>query len=174
MVDKKSGRLYLMLYVICTALLASSLFFGKLNMLLPNFVELQLSSQRLYIDSILIGDINGTILNAAILGMIAMSTVLLARIKPSGFIVACILLVIGFGFAGMTVISIPPIILGTWIFAKLKKLRYKNYAHESLLAFGLSPIVNQIAFGNTRVFGDLGQLAMALLVGLIIGFHEQF
>jgi len=169
MVDKKSGRIYLMLYVICTALLVSSLFFGRLNTLLPNFVALQLSSPRLYTDSIVIGGVNGSILNAAILGMIAMSTVLLARIKPTGFTVACILLVIGFGFAGMTVISIPPIIFGTWLFAKIKGVRYKNYAHEGLLAFGLSPILNQIAFGNTRAFGEYGQYMMAIIVGLVIG-----
>lgn len=169
MLDKKSGRIYLLLYVICTTLLVSSVFFGSLDSLLPNFYVLQTSSQRLYTDSFVLGHANGTLLNAGILGMVGMATVLLARIKATGFTVACIFLIIGFGFAGMTVLGLAPIVLGTWLFAKFKKVRYKNYAHEALLAFGLSPIVNQIAFGNTAAFNTFGQYIMAGIVGIIIG-----
>ncbi len=170
MLDKKSGRIYLMLYGICTALLVSSIFFNTVNTLLPNFASLQLSASRLYTDAFMVGAENATILNAAILGMLALASLLLARVKPTGFTVACVFMIIGAGFAGMTVLSVPPIIFGTWLYAKLKKERYQKYSHEALLAFALSPVINQVAFGQARAFGSVGQYILALLVGIFIGF----
>lgn len=167
--NAKSGLIYLLLFVISTTLLIGSLFLNSLDTLLPNFFNLQLHGQRLYTDAMLIGSRNGAMLNAAFLGMICLGALLLARVKPTGYTISLVLLTIGFGFAGITCIAVVPIIFGTWVYAKIKKRRFKDFAHQSILAFALSPVVNEFVFGETQAFNLNIEILFAIVFGILVG-----
>ena len=165
----KTGRIYLLIFVICTLLLASSIILTPLDTILPNLLKIQTSSQRLFSDTFYLAGRGASVLNASLIGYFVLAMLLLANMKPDGFTVACVFLSMGFGFAGISLLSLLPIVFGTWIFAKIKSSRFKNYCNECILAFGLSPVINQIAFGYTPAFAKPGQIIMALAVAILIG-----
>lgn len=165
----KSGSIYLMLFAICTLMLLSSMLLNPPITILNNWLSVQTSSQRLFCDTFFVAGRGATILNASIIGFFVLAILARARMNPDGFTVACVFISLGFGMAGITFISLLPIVIGTWIYARLKGSRFKYYCNECILAFGLSPIINQIAFGYTPAFETIGQYILAIIVGLIIG-----
>lgn len=167
--NKKSGQLYLFLIFISSVLTFYSLFTNPLNTLMANFFEIQFSTQRLYVDELVKGLSNGALLNGGLIGYFCVSILLFANIYPNGLSICLVLLNIGFAFSGLSLFSTLPIVFGTWVFSKLKNERFKNYAHDALLSFGLAPIVNEIAFGSTPAFPMIYQYFMAIVIGIIIG-----
>lgn len=74
-------------------------------------------------------------------------------------------LMAGFALFGKNILNIWPIILGTFLFAKLKREPFGRFVSVSLLATSLSPLVSfaGLSFGRwSPLFG--------ILVGLVIGF----
>jgi len=71
----------------------------------------------------------------------------------------------GFALFGKNILNIWPIILGTWLFSRLKREPFRKYTSVALLATSLSPMVS---FAGLNTGWDAPLLG--LLIGVLIGF----
>ena len=74
-------------------------------------------------------------------------------------------LMIGFSLFGKNFVNIWPILLGSWLYAGLKREPFSKYVHVGLLATSLAPAVSFMAMG-----GDRPRLWLGALTGVAIGF----
>ena len=72
---------------------------------------------------------------------------------------------IGFSLFGKNFVNIWPILLGSWLYAGLKREPFSKYASVSLLATSLAPLVSYMALGSIHA-----SLPLGILMGIIIGF----
>jgi hypothetical protein len=91
-------------------------------------------------------------------------------VELSGSAVAGILTICGFAFFGKNVYNSFPITAGVWLYARLNKVPFKEYAVLSLFATALGPLVSVLSFGlGFPVWlGVLSGYLAGVLIGLVI------
>lgn len=98
-------------------------------------------------------------------GLVTLCAVLLLHLTgdpPNGYTLVTIGLMAGFSLFGKNIVNIWPIILGTSLYALLKREPFSRYVNIALMATSLSPVVSFMA-------GELHPVIGAL-AGLVIGF----
>jgi len=88
------------------------------------------------------------------------------RDPVNGFTLVVMGLMAGFSLFGKNILNIWPIILGTYLYAKLKKEPFAKYASIALLSTALSPMVSYLAFGRPEPWIP----PLAVVTGITIGF----
>lgn len=102
-------------------------------------------------------------------GMVCLVGVLVmhfARDAVNGFTFAVMGLLAGFSLFGKNLLNIWPIILGAFLYSRVKKEPFSKYSSIALLSTALSPMVSYLAFARPEPW----TLPLAVLVGLTIGF----
>lgn len=102
-------------------------------------------------------------------GLVCLASVLilhLARDPVNGFTLVVMGLMAGFSLFGKNILNIWPIILGSYLYARLKKEPFAKYVSVALLSTALSPMVSYLAFGRPEPWIP----PLAVVMGLIIGF----
>lgn len=119
-------------------------------------------------DYIAIGGLGAGIFNSALAGIYVLITFRLNDVKLNGSLIMTLLIVTGFAFFGKNILNMSPIMLGGYIYAKVKRDNFSKYLLTSFLATSLSPAVFQIAF----ILEDYSRITIALgiLIGVAIGF----
>lgn len=105
--------------------------------------------------------------NAGLVCLISLGLLYATGDPVNGFTLVVMGLMSGFALFGKNILNIQPIILGAWLYAKLKKDRFAKHVSIALLATALSPTVSFLAFSRPGV-GWMKVLAAA--VGILIGF----
>lgn len=88
-----------------------------------------------------------------------------SKAPVNGYTVVEIGLMAGFALFGKNIVNIWPIIGGTFLYAKLRREPFHNYATAALLATALAPVVSYLALDN-----GWGSIPAGILVGVLIGF----
>ena len=120
-----------------------------------------------------LGGYAATFLNMGIVGLFCTLLVSLPGAKPNNVTTLGVLLTIGFGSWGMNLVNMIPTILGVCLYALVKKEKLGAMSNAMLFSTGIAPLISDLLFRYPGVdyigFNWLG-LALALVVGLIIGF----
>ena len=104
--------------------------------------------------------------SAAVIG-VSVGLLCLTRDPVTGSTVTTLGLMAGFALFGKNLANMLPIIFGTWLYSVFTREKFVKYVHISLMASTLAPLVSFVAF---RQGGTPGHIAMALGVGVVIGF----
>ncbi|MBN2650976.1 MAG: DUF1576 domain-containing protein [Spirochaetales bacterium] len=127
------------------------------------FLKLQIMPARLINDFIETAGTGPSLLNSAIVGIIAMAIIWINKVEFSGPTFAPVLTMMGFALFGKTVVNILPIIFGVYIAAKLAKKEFRQYLIIALFGTALGPIVSLIGI-------ELGlSLFTSIFLSIIIG-----
>ncbi len=134
------------------------------------FLWLQMQPARLINDFFALAGIGATLFNATAVGIIALSFVLILKIKLSGPTFAAIFTIVGFGLFGKTVFNILPIIIGVCFAAKLVNKTYQEYAIIALFGTAIGPLVSFFAFelGFTGIPGIIIGSGIGIVVGVLL------
>ena len=122
-------------------------------------------------DDMLITDYLATVgpgaafVNAGLVCLASLALLYFSGDPVNGFTIVIMGLMGGFALFGKNLVNIIPIILGTYLYARLKREPFSKYVTVSLLATSLAPMVSYLAFHEDRPM----PLA-AVLMGLLIGF----
>lgn len=165
--DEKILSLFFL--VISLVFIAASFFAGPLAELLPGFAKILTSSQVLTADACALGGLNGALLNAGLMALIAWTLLKLSGTKINGAAMGAFFLTLGFSFFGKNCLNVWPIILGVWLYSRLKKEPFAKYANMSLFACSLAPFISEAIFNRYLGYSTLVGILGALLVGLAIG-----
>ena len=167
---KSDRKIILSLFLIFSLLLLGTSFFaGPVTQLLPGLWKILTSPQVLTSDACALGGLNGALLNAGLLGLMAWALFALTGSRLNGASVGAYFLTVGFAFFGKNCLNVLPIIFGSWIYSIIKKESFGQYVNLSLFACSLSPVVSEALFPRYHHYPLAAGILIALLLGSLIG-----
>ena len=120
-----------------------------------------------------LGGLSASMLNTALVAVICTALTFLPGAKLTGATALGWFLTVGFGTYGMNPLNMLPLMLGVFLYAKLKRRPFAEFINFALFSTGVSPIITQVllyypdAASGPRVT-PLG-LFLALAVGAVVG-----
>jgi len=145
-------------------------FAGPVDQLIPGFLKILTSPQILTTDACALGGLNGALLNAGLLGLLSWALMKFSGDPATGASFSAFFLTLGYAFFGQNCLNVLPLILGTWLFSKIKRQPFRNYVNMSLFACSLAPLVSEALFPRYHDYSLLAGIPLALLIGLLVGF----
>ena len=120
-----------------------------------------------------VGGYAATYLNMGLVALICTLLCFLPGAKPNNVTTLGVLLTVGFASWGMNPLNMVPTILGVCLYALVKKEKLGAMSNAMMYSTGIAPLISDLLFRYPGLdyvgFNWLG-LALALLIGLIIGF----
>lgn len=155
-----------------TAGLIFSLFLVLLGLLLddprnilPGLYTILTSQDVLITDYIALAGPGAAFINSALVTLCTLFLKWVVNEPVNGSDLMDLGLMSGFALFGKNILNIWPIILGTWLFARLKREPFGKFVSVALLATSLSPLVSFAGLHDGWYYPLIG-----LLVGIIVGF----
>jgi hypothetical protein len=108
------------------------------------------------------------LMNAAILILMNLMILHVAKVEMSGFVYATLFTVLGFSFIGITPLNSLPLYIGAWIYDRFSELEFTNIIVVVMMGTCLGPVVNHVAG-----WIDLGlwRFPLALVAGIGCGIY---
>ena len=160
---------YAMLYPCLWAFVGVMLITGFLldtpQNILRGLWNIIMIEDALITDYLLVAGPGGALVNSALVTAITLIILRLAGDVPNGMTLVEVGLMAGFSLFGKNIVNIWPILIGSWLYAKVRREPWGTYAGIGLMATALAPVVSYIAIDN-----GFGNLYSGILVGLLIGF----
>lgn len=158
-------RMYTLLWIYAAALALFGLFLGPLDQILPGLATIVLTEDALITDYVLIAGPGAALINSALVTAVTLVMLRLSHEPFNGFSLVVVGLMSGFSLFGKNVVNIWPILLGSWLYAKLRREPFGKYVPTGLLSTALAPVISYIALDN-----GWGTPLLGGLVGVLIGF----
>ena len=133
--------------------------------ILQGLYRIVTTEDALITDYVRIAGAGAALVNSALVTAIAVGVLYLSGDRLNGMTLVEIGLMSGFSLFGKNFVNVWPILIGSWLYAKMRREPAGAYVGIGLMATALAPIVSYIALDN----GWGGPLE-GVLVGLIIGF----
>ncbi len=160
-------KMYLLLLVYVLALALAGLMFDDPANILPGLWKIVTTQDVLITDYVEIAGPGAAFMNSALVTLISVGLLFLCKDPLNGFSITEMGLMSGFALFGKNFVNIWPIILGTWLYAKLQKEPFGKYTSVALLATALAPLVSFMGFGSPMSH-PLGGLLMGMLIGMVL------
>lgn len=106
--------------------------------------------------------------NSAMMMILVMCLVHYLKLPFTGLTLAAFFINAGFALFGKNPISVFPILLGTWIYARTQGVNVKRYIYTSLFGACLAPLVTEMVY--ILPFSSATNIVLAFLLGVMIGF----
>ncbi|MFV0379987.1 MAG: DUF1576 domain-containing protein [Anaerorhabdus sp.] len=119
-------------------------------------------------DYMVIGNLGSALVNASINAVVCVLLLKITKTRPTGAIIAGVLMNIGFGLFGKNIVNSLPIFLGIYFYSKLEKLKFSEYIIVSLLGTTLGPIISEFVYFDS--FATISSDVFGILLGIILGF----
>jgi len=110
------------------------------------------------------GGVRAALLNAALVGCLGYALLLITKTTISGPALAGIFTMTGFALFGKNLVNTIPIIVGVYLYARIRREQFQTYVLVAMFGTCLAPIVSQFAYG----FGY--GLPIGIAVGIVTGF----
>ncbi|MDO5111839.1 MAG: DUF1576 domain-containing protein [Clostridia bacterium] len=168
--NNTSKVLYLFFLAFSLAMIVAGFCTGPVDAMFKGFGAILTSPQSLTVDSLAVGGLNGGLFHAGMLGLIAILILKFAKVEASGLTVGVFFLTVGFSFFGKNCLNIWPIVLGVWVYARVKKEPFTKHAHFALFGTALAPIVSEMLFNRFLSIPLPLGIFLAIVVGGLFGF----
>lgn len=123
------------------------------------------STDMLITDYMETAGMGAAFVNAGLVCLLSLALLYFSDDPVNGFTIVVMSLMAGFALFGKNLLNITPIIIGTWLYSRVKREPFSKYVSISLLATSLAPMVSYLAFDE-----EMPLPVAAVLVGLLIGF----
>lgn len=108
------------------------------------------------------------LLNACLVLSIGLFLLHMEQVKFTGLTMAAIFIYVGYGFWGKNPVNILPILLGSFLYAKLHGSRLSRYLYTALFGTCLSPLITELVY--LLPFDRWINLLISVGAGILIGF----
>ena len=116
-------------------------------------------------DYVLVSGPGAALVNCALVTAVSLVILQFSGAVPNGMTLVEVGLMAGFSLFGKNPVNMMPILIGAWLYAKVRREPWGSYAGIGLMATALAPVVSYIAIDN-----GWGNPFWGGLVGLAIGF----
>lgn len=149
----------------CLGLILMGLLLDDPRNILPGMKTILISQDVLITDYIALAGPGAAFINSGLVTFFSLIIKWVSNEPHNGSDIVDMGLMSGFALFGKNILNIWPIILGTWLFAKLKREPFGKFTSVALLATSLSPLVS---FAGLNTGWDAPLLG--LLLGILVGF----
>lgn len=119
-------------------------------------------------DYFVIAGVGGALFNAALVMTLSLCIILLLKLNLTGITIAATFIMGGFALFGKHPLNILPILMGSFIYAKVQGVKFSRFIYIALFATGLSPLVTELA--RILPFSPFTNLICGILAGIIAGY----
>ena len=116
------------------------------------------------------GGFGGGLFSVGLVGLISWAVLKFSGAKVGGASFGAFFLMLGLGFYGKNPLNILPVLMGTFLYAKVKKVAFGSVVNMGLFACALAPAVSEMMFGSCNPWSQGVGILAGVLVGLFIGF----
>lgn len=159
---------------------ASAFIFNTPTQILSGLKLIITSPSILLTDYIEVANMGTAFFNSGLLMILFVVLTKIIKAEISGPIVAGVLTIGGFAFFGKNLFNVWPIVIGVYLYTKIKGLNFKDYVAIAMFGTALAPIVSQIAFGFNLgiILGIIGGVTAGFmlvpLASQFTNFHQGF
>lgn len=116
--------------------------------ILAGLIRIVMVEDALITDYVLVAGPGAALVNSALVTAVTICVLYLSRDVLNGMTLVEIGLMSGFSLFGKNLVNIWPILIGSWLYAKMKREPVGSYAGIGLMATALAPVVSYIALDN--------------------------
>ena len=149
-------------------LLAAAFLMGSPRQIAEGMKTIILCRDALITDYFEMANYGAAFFNAALLAGIVLLLLYRVKIPFTGITMAAFFINIGYGFWGKNPVNIAPVLLGTWLYAKLNRAPMSRYIYTALFGTCLSPLVTEMV--HILPFDARINLLCAIFIGILVGF----
>ncbi|MCL2843767.1 MAG: DUF1576 domain-containing protein [Oscillospiraceae bacterium] len=159
---------YWVLLGLYAVLLTAAFILDSPQQIWHGLIRILTSRSLLVTDYAELGGMGAMLVSSVLVGLFSLITMLIGGVKPNGGTIMGIFLILGFGFFGKNLANTIPLVFGVWLFAKVKKMPFRDVAVTTMMCASVSPIVSEIAYlvPWTQPAGAM----LGGLIGIFIGF----
>ncbi len=143
-------------------------FLGTSGNIIDGMYKIITSRDILITDYIALAGYGAAFFNAGIMMLISMILIAVSKLPYTGLTLAAVFISAGFGLWGKNPINMLPIVAGTFLYAKIHRVKFTKYTFTAIFAGCLSPFVTEFAY--ILPFSSEVNVVFALLIGVGIGF----
>ena len=136
--------------------------------LLYGLIKIILSRDALVTDYFELAGHGAAFLNAALVLGIGMGLIHSLHIPYTGITMAVLFINVGFALFGKNPVNVMPIIMGTWLYAKVHRSGMNRYIYTALFGSCLAPMVTEMLYLLPFSFGI--NLLCYVGLGIFVGF----
>ena len=169
---KDAGKLFLLFFLcISVVFMAAGVIAGGADAF-SGLLRVMTSSEKLVTDVLAdqMGGLGGGLLSVGLVGLISWAVLKFSGAKIGGASFGAYFLMLGLGFYGKNPLNILPVLLGSFLYAKVKKVSFGSVANMGLFACALAPAVSEMMFGSCNPWSQVVGILIGVVLGLVIGF----
>lgn len=150
----------------CGLLILLAFLLDKPARIWTGLVSILTSQSVLITDYVALGGVGAALVNSALVLLSALLIMYLAGDPLNGGTLAALGLLAGFSLFGKNFFNIWPIILGSFLSAKVRKVPFVTCSGPGLMATTLGPLVSFVCFSQNHPYHPV----LGILLGVLIGF----
>lgn len=150
----------------CALLILLALFLDSPARIRAGLGTILTSQSVLITDYVALAGVGAALINSALVILSALAVLFLARAPLNGGTLSTLGLIAGFSLFGKNIFNIWPIILGSLLSARVRKVPFASCANAGLMATTLGPLVSFVCFSQNHPYHPL----LGILLGLLVGF----
>lgn len=167
--EKIKGKEMLLFVLGTNALLyLSALLTATPKELLQGMIQIIISRDALITDYFVLAGFGASFLNAALVMTVCIVLLMVEKIPFSGPTMAVLYINAGYALWGKNILNILPILLGTFLYAKLHHVKFGRYIYMALFGTGLAPFVTEMLY--MLPFSYPVNFMLAVAMGIFLGF----
>ena len=162
---RRYRKLFLCLWVFTALLAAVGFLLDSPRGIWEGLVRIVTVEDALITDYVLVAGPGASLVNSALVTALTLLVLQLSRAVPNGMTLVEVGLMAGFSLFGKNLLNLTPILVGSWLYAKVRREPWGSCAGIGLMATALAPVVSYIAIDN-----GWGNPFWGAVVGLVLGF----
>lgn len=136
--------------------------------IMEGMITIVLSRDTLITDYFELASYGAAFFNAALVMGMAIFSLHRLKMPFTGLTMAVVFINVGFALFGKNPINVLPIIIGTWLYAKVHKAPMNRFIYTALFGSCLSPLVTEM--GYLLPFSAALNFILAIAIGIFVGF----
>lgn len=156
------------LYTIAIIPLFLGIFVDSPDNILIGLWRIVTGSDVLIVDYIAVAGLGATLINVGLVTLASVVIVSVSKADMNGAAFASVFLMASFSFFGKNFFNIWPILVGTFIYAKVTKESYRDIVHMSLLATSFAPLFTELMV--FLPFHNVISFVLAFMMSAFVGF----
>ena len=145
-----------------------ALCMAKPSEILEGMKLIIVSRDALITDYFELANYGAAFFNSALMMTLVVVLINILKIPYSGLTLAAFYINGGFALFGKNPANALPILLGTYLYAKMQGVKLSRYIYTSLFGFCLAPLVTEMVY--LLPFSTYINIIMAIMIGILIGF----
>jgi len=164
----KGKEIRIFCWISMVLLFIAAFVFDAPKDIIQGMAKIIVSRDILITDYFALAGYGASFFNAGCVMLIAIVCITLVRLPFTGLTVAAIFCSAGFGLWGQNPVNMLPIILGSFLYAKMHRANFARYVYTAIFAGCLAPFVTEFAY--VLPFSTGVNVVLAGLLGVGIGF----